>query len=170
LLKNAKADPSSGLRRVDIVNLCTDSFVLNVRRTKTIQFGERTLQIPFVSCEDCRLCPVRALLHHLTCSKLPSSSSLFAYVENGRSSILVHSEFVSRLRLGLGKLGLNPKEYSGHSLRRGGCSLGFNAGLSVFDLKVRGDWRSAAVECYIHLPSTQVFASARAMVQCAARP
>jgi hypothetical protein len=169
LLKNARLDPASGLRRCDVVNLCVDSFVLIVRRTKTIQFGERVLQIPYVSCLDSRICPVRALLRHLTLSRLSPDHSLFAYISGGRSFVLCLSEFVQKLRVGLKKIGLNPAEYSGHSLRRGGCSLGFSAGLSVFDLKTRGDWRSSAVERYIQVPSDQIFASARAMVQCAAQ-
>jgi hypothetical protein len=122
-----------------------------------------------VSCEDHRICPVLSLLRHLTRSKLSKEHSLFAYVNQGRLVILCHTEFVSKLRSGLEKIGLNPREYSGHSLRRGGCSLGFAAGLSVYDLKVRGDWRSSAVERYIQLPSAQIFSSAHAMVQCAAR-
>jgi hypothetical protein len=169
LLKSVREKPSSGIRRCDVVNMQFDSFVLLVHRTKTIQFGDRVLRIPFVSCSDDRLCPVRALLRHLTMSKLPAGSSLFNYCCGGRLHLLCQAEFVSKLRFGLGSLGLNPLLYSGHSLRRGGCSLGFSAGLSVIELKSRGDWRSAAVERYVTMSSEQVFSSVRAMTEFASR-
>jgi hypothetical protein len=46
--------------------------------------------------------------------------------------------------------------------------MGFAAGLSVVDLKMRGNWRSNAVERYLFVPSAQVFGSARAMSEYAA--
>jgi hypothetical protein len=168
LLRSASAKPDSCLVRGDVINLSVDSFVLLVRNSKTIQFGQRVLQIPYVACVDANLCPVRALLTHLTTSRLPADSSLFAFVSAGRRYVLLQSEFVAKLRAGISILGLNPMSYSGHSLRRGGCTLGFAAGLSVVDLKLRGDWKSAAFERYLHVPSAQVFGAARAMVELAA--
>jgi hypothetical protein len=107
-------------------------------------------------------------VNHLTTSKLPMDSSLFAFVVAGRRYVLTQAEFVTKLRAGISLIGLNPMFFSGHSLRRGGCTLGFAAGLSVVDLKLRGDWRSAAFERYLHVPSAQVFGAARAMVELAA--
>jgi len=76
---------------------------------------------------------------------------------------MVHADFVSRLKQGLIAVGLDPGLYSGHSLRRGGCTLCFSAGLGIVDIKLRGDWRSAAFERYVHVPSEKIFAAARSM-------
>ena len=39
--------------------------------------------------------------------------------------------------------------YSGHSFRRGGATRAFELGLSIPEIKVRGDWKSAAVNEYV---------------------
>jgi hypothetical protein len=168
LLKFTNSPPEMGLCRSDLINMTADSFVLVVRRSKTNQFGRRTHQIPFVVCSDSSICPVRAVLVHLTSSKLPPASNLFSFVQGGRATVLCHTAFVAKLRRGLSVLGLNPSLYSADSLRRGGCTMGFEAGLSVIDLKMRGDWRSNAVERYLFVPSAHVFGSARAMSEFAA--
>ena len=155
--------------RSDVENLTIDNFVLVVRKSKTNQFGHRVHHVPFVSCAESCLCPVNALLGHLVASKLPSSANLFAYVDGGRTIVLNHADFVAKLRLGLSAIGLNPALYSGHSMRRGGCTMGFEAGLSIVDLKVRGDWQSDAVERYLFVPSSHVVGAARSMSEFAAQ-
>ena len=45
--------------------------------------------------------------------------------------------------------GFNPKDYSGHSFRRGGCSHAFQLGVPAACIKLRGDWKSSACERYI---------------------
>jgi hypothetical protein len=161
-----KSDMS--LLRSDVVNLCEDSFVLEVRHSKTIQFGQRVLQIPFTSCAVDALCPVRALLLHLISSRLLPSAPLFSYVDLGREICLTHSVFVARLRKLLKLCGYDPALYSGHSFRRGGCTLSFEAGLSLVDIKLRGDWRSHAFERYLFVSPEKIFASARAFSNCVA--
>jgi hypothetical protein len=152
----------------DVINLCADSFVLQIRHSKTIQFGQRVLQIPFFYCESVNLCPVRALMFHLIVSPLPSAVPLFHYLLNGRVMSLTHSVFVTRLRSCLRLCGVEPSSYSGHSFRRGGCTMSFEAGLSLIDIKMRGDWKSHAFERYIHVPQEMVFSAARALSTCAA--
>jgi hypothetical protein len=174
LLRKSTLLPKSELRsencilRGDIINLCADSFVLQIRHSKTIQFGQRVLQIPFFFCETANLCPVRALLFHLLCSPLPASSPLFSIVLNGRVTCLTHSVFVTRLRKCLRLCGFEPMLYSGHSFRRGSCTMSFEAGLSIIDIKMRGDWRSHAFERYIHVPQEMIFSAARALSNCVA--
>jgi hypothetical protein len=132
-----------------------------VRHSKTIQFGQRLLQIPFCCCSNRAICHVTALLLHITRSRAPSSAPLFSYLLNGTFRVLCHSEFVARLKRGLTEQGIDSKDYSGHSLRRGGCTLCFAAGLGLVDIKQRGDWRSMAFERYIHVPTEKIFSSAR---------
>jgi hypothetical protein len=154
--------------RGDIINLCADSFVLQVRHSKTIQFGQRILQIPFFFCETVKLCPVRALMFHLLVSPLSDTEPLFSFIVDGKITSLAHGIFVSRLRNCLRLCGFEPMSYSGHSFRRGGCTMSFEAGLSIIDIKMRGDWRSHAFERYIHIPQEMIFSAARTLSTCAA--
>jgi hypothetical protein len=168
LLPKSASNVENAILRSDIVNLCADSFVLCVRHSKTIQFGQRVLQIPFFYCEIEAMCPVRTLMLLLLSSRLPSSARLFSFMVSDHVFELTHSVFVKKLRNCLSACGYDPTVYSGHSFRRGGCTLSFEAGLGVMDIKMRGDWRSNAFERYLHIPSEKIFASARAISNCVA--
>ena len=50
LPKSLHSAISEGLLRSDVINLRSDSFVLMIRKSKMIQFGQRVLQLPFVCC------------------------------------------------------------------------------------------------------------------------
>ena len=113
------------LVRSDVVDLNRHSFLLLICHTKTIQFGQRLLTLPFVSCPDVRLCPVTFLFKHLVGSPLPATEPLFSYCRNGRVFVLTHASFVSRLKICLTRAGFPPECYSGHSFRRGGGGAPF---------------------------------------------
>ena len=66
-------------------------------------------------------------------------------------------------------VGFPSNSYSGHSFRRGGCSLCFEAGLSITDIKLRGDWRSNSFERYIFVPASSVFRGAATLAKCAGK-
>jgi hypothetical protein len=159
LLPESRMEVSRCVLRSD-VTICADSFVLQVRHTKTVQFGERVLVILYVACADLDLCPVRSLLLHLTLSPLDPKNPLFNYVLGGRVFGFTHSSFVDKLRSIIRSLGSDSTRYSGHSFRRGGCTLCFQAGLSIIEIKRRGDWRSNVFERYIHVPSESIYRSA----------
>jgi hypothetical protein len=169
LLKYSNSLTESGICHFDVTEMTEESLMLVVRQSKTNQFGRRVHRIPFVACSENILCPVKAMLSHLVASKLLSVSNLFAFVRSGRSIILNHADFVSKLRLGLGVIGLNPNQFSAHSMRMGGCTMGSAAGLSVLDLKLRGDWKSDAIEQYLFVPGAQVVSAARIMSDFAAQ-
>jgi hypothetical protein len=137
------------IARSDLIDLSLTSFSIVIKQSKTIQFGQRQLVLPYVSSSDYRLCPVKAMLKHLGLSKLSCSSPLFNYVEAGTECVFNHVLFVKRLKKGLLLTGHNATELSCHSFRRGGATLGFALGLSAIDIKLRGDWRSNAYEKYL---------------------
>jgi hypothetical protein len=152
-LRKSTLLPSSGtlipgkfISRGDVVDLSLESFVLIIRHSKVIQFGQRCLTIPYHHVLDTKLCPVKALLIHLGHSSLPALRTLFNYVVEKKEVMLVHSSFVARLKCVLQSAGVNPQLYSAHSLRRGGASFAFQAGLSPLEIKRRGDWASMAYE------------------------
>ena len=67
-------------------------------------------------------------------------------------NILRRAYFVSTMKLLLSLLGLNPSEYSGHSLRAGAATSGANQGLESWELKMLGRWRSDAYNVYLRDP------------------
>ena len=124
-------------------------FLLNVRKTKTIQCGERILVLPFVSCPGSPLCPYQALNNLLMVTPKSMSVPLFSYKQRGKVVSWTHSSFTRKLKTLVSKAGFDPSLYSGHSFRRGGATLGFELGLSIPEIKQRGDWKSNAVNDYV---------------------
>ena len=129
--------------------------MLEIRRTKTIQCGERVLKLPYVSSKSSPLCPVRAVKNLLYLSPNDKKLPLFSFRYNGKVEWWTHKKFSDRLRELLEMTGYSPKEYSCHSFRRGGASLAFKLGLTLTEVKKRGDWKSHAVENYVMLDADQ---------------
>jgi hypothetical protein len=74
-----------------------DCFVLQVKKSKTNQFGQRILPLPFSACANLDVCPVFVMLKHLTMSKLSPSMPLFSYLDKGSVYHMTHYTFVSKL-------------------------------------------------------------------------
>jgi hypothetical protein len=160
---NAKVELEKILLRDDISGLDLSSFVLTVRRSKVIQFGQRVHTIPFALSPDSVLCPVRSLLSHFGASPLGGRRPLFNYMEKGREVWFSQSAFVVRLSALLRVAGYKASEYSAHSLRRGGASMAFDLGLSPLQIKMRGDWSSDAFERYVHISSSSAMVVAQSL-------
>ena len=147
------------LRKSNVVEkglavLCSDvhnfpwGVLLVVRRTKTICFKERKLEIPFNFFPGSIFCVARfyRLLRLLVDYPSPDSQ-LISYMESG--------EFVRGSYTWLGRkltgvsssLGLDP--LSSHSLRRGGAMALEGAGFTLLQVKDMGDWSSLAALQYI---------------------
>ena len=107
------------IARCDVLNLNLSSFLLRIRFSKTNQFGQRVLTLPYVMCGDFRLCPVRALLTHFGASKLSELRPLFNFVEQGLEKFFSHAFFMSQLRVSLRRSGNNAVDISCHSFRWG---------------------------------------------------
>ena len=155
LPKNASEPGRECLLRGDLEMPNDTAFSLHVRRTKTIQCGERVLIIPYCACPDSLLCPVSAMLELLQVAPPNVNLPLFSYRFRGKICWWSHGPFVQKFRDILEEAGFDPTKYSGHSFRRGGATLGFKLGLSILDIKTRGDWASAAVESYISMDADE---------------
>jgi hypothetical protein len=156
------------LNRSDVSLLCLDSFVLTCRHSKTIQYGQRVHVIPYSACVDKRICPVFALLSHVGASVLAAGAPLFDYVQAGVATSFTHASLVVRLKLGIEQCGLDPKQVSCHSLRRGGALLAFASHLSADSIKQRGDWASNCYRKYLVVSQNDSFESARVLSASAA--
>ena len=175
LRKNTLLPPSISstslafLIRSDVVSVTAESFLLRVRQTKTIQFGQRVLELPFVRCVNLAFCPVTFLLRHLVASPLDSKRPLFSYTKGSSMVAWTHASFIMYLKSCLSKAGFPADSYSGHSFRRGGCTACFQAGLSITDIKLRGDWRSNAFEKYLYVPVSAIYNCAKVLSEFAGR-
>lgn len=123
---------------------------VNLRRTKTIQFGQRTLRIPLPAIPGSVLCPVTALSRLF--SAVPGHPEDFAFSFpdiTGRLTNFTHKTFVSQFKDSLSRIGINPARYSGHSFRRGGATFAFQCGATPAQIKEQGDWKSSAYLLYL---------------------
>jgi hypothetical protein len=167
-LRKSTLLPSSGelvankfIARSDVIELSLSSFSILVRYSKTIQFGQRVLTLPYVACEDHRLCPVRAMLRHFGMSKIANTRPLFNFVQSEVEVSFSNAFFMKRLRDLLRLTGHPASSISCHSFRRGGASLAYLVGMSATDIKQRGDWKSNAFECYLTIAPAASLHSAR---------
>lgn len=170
LLPKTTSNPGSdSLLRKDLYWLAIDKFELRIRKTKTIQCGQRLLIIPYCASPCQSLCPVTAVLNLFKISSPSAEYPLFSYRKGEGYTTWNHDSFVNRFRELLKLLDLPPKKFSGHSFRRGGASLGYKLGLRMSQIKQRGDWRSAAVERYIVLNKDQEMQIAQSLSTGASR-
>lgn len=120
---------------------------LVLHNTKTIQFGERTLELPLPTIPGDALCPTAALhLYMAATSDRPLDSQLFGYADSSGAWVpLTHATLVAWIKRLIQLVGLNPTQYAGHSLRRGGATFAFSsANLNPILIKALGDWLSAS--------------------------
>ena len=120
--------------------------VVNMKWTKTIQKGERVLQIPLTQAKDSHLCPVR--IFRKMCKLIPAynDAPLFLLPNN---KVITYSMFQSKFRYCIHKIGLSAEKFSTHSFRRGGATLLFRAKVPADKIQFMGDWRSDAYKKYL---------------------
>ena len=120
-----------------------------VRGSKTIQYGDRILRIPVAALAGTELCAVYWTKRHFGEIPAPPSSPAFLLAPGVP---LDYNAYTDMLKYSASKSGLDPQDYSSHSLRRGGTSYLRSVGATIEELKIRGDWKSDAVMLYIQQP------------------
>lgn len=142
-------DPNKHLCRSNI-KFGGDGVIITVHWSKTIQYSQRSLEIPLPLIPNSPFCPSTALM--LLFKSTPCSiQSVPAFIFRQQSStkLMTHDIFVSRLRFFLHKLGYNPSRYSAHSFRRCGASFALQCGLPPDLIQTQGDWRSDVYKTYL---------------------
>ncbi len=121
--------------QVDDIQLVPEGVLIHVRRSKTDQNGiGRNVAIPYTKC---RHCPVNALKTWLEKSGIKTGAmfrrmSRFDQVTDyGLCAASVALIIKQRVR----EAGLNPKQYSGHSLRAGLVTSAAKAGVSSWKIR-----------------------------------
>ena len=121
--------------------------LVTMRWTKTIQKGERILQIPLVPISGSILCPV--LAYRRMCRRaIPANldSPLFMLPNN---KVVTYNMYQSKLKNSIKKIGEDPKNFSSHSFRRGFATLLFKAKVPADKIQLMGDWSSDAYKKYL---------------------
>lgn len=147
--------PACHLTRSDFI-VYKWGVALTVRWSKTIQCQERVLFVPLLTLPKHPLCPVTALLHYLTLtSSAPIDGPAFVLPRGTHGFVpFTPTDFVSRLRSLLARLGQCPGHFAAHSFRRGGASWALQCGMPPDIVRVLGDWRSDTYLKYIDIPLT----------------
>ena len=96
----------------------------------------------------------------MTSNPVGPGDHIFSFVVSGRRRLLTHSLFVKKLREAIIAIGLNPREFSAHSFRRGGSTFAFSLDMPLLQVKSRGDWKSNCVERYISISGSVAMSSA----------
>ena len=127
--------------------------IIAIRRSKTIQFQERVLEVPVARCRNKTLCAVYWTERHFRETPAPREAMAFRLPDGtGGSYPLPYGVYQSTLKLFAERSGLDPDSISSHSLRRGGCTYLSMCGASLEELKTRGDWTSDTVFAYLKTP------------------
>jgi hypothetical protein len=131
---------------------------INLRHTKTIQFGQRTLRVPLPAIPGSILCPVTALQRLFSAVASGPEDFAFSYPDQtGRLQTLWESLVLKRptkdlwvqVKTKLSHIGMDSARYAGHSFRRGGATFAFQCGASPAQIKEQGDWKSSAYLLYL---------------------
>ena len=128
---------SGGFRRSEIVGLDYDDleFVkeglkINIKRSKTDQFGEGTIKgLPFF--DNSEYCPVVSIQNWIEISKI-SSGPLFRRFSKGSNLTekrLTDQTVALIIKNYLNLAGIDSRNYSGHSLRSGFATTAAEAGV-----------------------------------------
>ena len=129
--------------------------LMRIKWSKTIQFAERSLEMPVVAIPGSPICPVMAYQKMLKAIKADLKSPAFCLKRKRTLDPLLYRKFQSQLREWISAAGWDPKLFSSHSLRRGGASLAFRAKVPTELIKVQGDWASDCYLKYLAIPLGQ---------------
>ena len=113
-------------RRLDL-DVSPNGAFLHIRVTKTIQSFPLVLSIPLPIIPGSLLCPVTALINHLRLNSVGPSDSLFSVrsPSNQSTQPITYYHFSKFLATVVMAFGLDTRDYSQHSFRRGGASFAF---------------------------------------------
>lgn len=152
LLRKAHVTESDATIRRKDISFHKWGMLVMIFKSKTIQFAERSLEIPisYSHCTD--LCPVYWTQRHFSEIRANPEDLAFRIPTSTGSKPLTYKLYEDTLKYMCETVGLDPRDYSSHSLRRGGSTFLHMAGASITEIKKRGDWSSDCVYQYLVEP------------------
>ena len=145
---------------------CEFGVLIKVHWSKTIQLGQRSIDIPLVSIASSPLCPVSAISQAFRLASEASVSSqafCFRNSTNATLSVFTYKFFLACMKQMLADLGVPTDRYGTHSFRRGGASYALECGVPLDTIPLLGDWKSDAMFLYLHLQVSQRLSAQRVM-------
>jgi hypothetical protein len=140
-----------------IVNLM--SFYIPASKTDPFGFGAT---INYANSSDRVLDPAKILAEYfIERSAAAASDDPLFPMPNGDP--YTRARFLTRVRDSLKAINLQPKGYSGHSFRKGGCQSLRDAGVSDSDIRAMGRWSSWCFVLYSKLSSHRLSSLTEAM-------
>jgi integrase len=169
MVPNSKAGfrPSKQLCRRD-VTVEDDCLLVNIKWSKTIQYGQRSYIVPLVAIPHDILCPVLAFRNMVKLVPGKSSGPTFL-VRNSKGHMkpFTYKLYQSSIKALVALTGRNPVGYSSHSFRRGGASWAFRCGIRGELIQTHGDWKSLAYLKYLEFATdTRKLVSAKMAKGC----
>ena len=156
------------IRRSDL-RVDRESYTLwvRIRRTKTLQYGDREIWIPIQGWLDHPLNVVfwADRVSAIYGSQATQEDHAFAgrWTTDPKPTPLPYRVFLTRLKGLVQAIGLDPTNVAGHSLRRGGASYAFHRGIAPEIIKQLGDWQSDCYLIYCVIPPSRIMAASRQM-------
>ena len=144
-----KFDKTKHLCRRDVL-LSDNLLLVSLKWSKTNQFGDRQHFVPLLAMQGSVLCPVKAFKRLISMTPGKSDGPLFVLFKEGRVSPLTYNVLQNRLKCLISATGRAGDAYSSHSLRRGGATFAAAAGVPRHYIQQVGDWKSDAVDQYLH--------------------
>ncbi len=144
-----KVDKTKQLVHQD-VTVGSKALLVLLKWSKTLQFGSRRHTVPLLAIPGSQLCPVKA--YQAMCRVIPirSQDPLFQNWSNKGWVPLTYPQYQSQLKNIVTAIGSEPAAYSTHSLHRGGAYMA-EIGMSREIIMLVGDWKSDAVDQYLHI-------------------
>lgn len=143
------ASSFSGLLRRDITVSESGALVIDLRHSKTNQYGDRVTCIQLACRPGHPLDPVAAYQRMCALCPAPADFPAFSMTMAGAPAALCHQDFVATTKQLVARMGGDAVAYSGHSYRRGGATCAHAAGVPGIDIMRTGDWLSDQYLDYI---------------------
>ena len=134
------------------VEATEEGVLLTLRWSKSRQHSAHPATLPLPALGSSPLCPLRAwLLYRQSLSKaqLPIYTPLLVSTADPPGVPLTIPQFRSAFHAVCGLAGLAHRAYTPHSLRRGGATLAYQAGVDIAHIKTHATWLSEAVDAYL---------------------
>lgn len=145
------------------VKVDSHMLLLVFTKTKTLQLGNKVLKIPVLSIPSSNLCPVVAYKSMISRIPAPLESPAFVIPKGGTLAPYTYNRFEQKLKNTIAATGRNPRLFSSHSMRRGGASSAFQAGVPTELIQTQGDWASDAYLRYITVSESDRLQVAQAL-------
>ena len=123
-----------------------ESLVLIIEKSKTDKFHQGATVV-LAGCPGHKLCPVAWYKRYIKCRE--KGRTFFTQEGKGRGGALGPTKPNFVIKDWLRRIGIDPKGYGSHSLRRGGTTAAMQAKVRTHLIKRHGRWSSDAVYLYM---------------------